>query len=335
MNAEGKAASASPSRPAHAQSRGGRVPDFFVVGQPKAGTTALHDMLRQHPQVYLPERKEPWFMAEELLERPPPRPGGTPATLAEYEAWFAGAGAEQRVGEVSPMYLWSRTAAERIAAVQPQAKIVAFLREPGSFLQSLHRQFVEVYVENENDLRRALALEQERREGRHLSRHTYWPKALLYSDHVRYVEQLRRYEERFGRERMLVLTYDDFRADNAATIRRLLRFVEVDPDHPIERRESNLTVHVRSQRLNELTHALIGGRGPLMRAAKAGARALTPRALRRAAVDATRRHLVYGQAPPADDALLAELRARYREEVEALSAYLDRDLLTLWGYADG
>ena len=65
-----------------------RPPDFFIVGQPKSGTTALYEMLRRHPQIFMPENKEPWFFAEELHERTPPRPGGTPETLAEYLALF-------------------------------------------------------------------------------------------------------------------------------------------------------------------------------------------------------------------------------------------------------
>ena len=51
-----------------------RLPDFFIVGHSKSGTTALYEMLRQHPQIYLPAAKEPWFFADELHERTPPRP---------------------------------------------------------------------------------------------------------------------------------------------------------------------------------------------------------------------------------------------------------------------
>src|SRR6202035_3164545 len=104
---------------------------------------------------------------------------------------------ERRVGEASPGYLLSRTAAASIADLQPNARIIAILREPASFLRSLHLQFLRTYVETESDLRRALALEPDRRQHRHVPRYTYWPQALLYSEHVRYVEQLRRYHAVF------------------------------------------------------------------------------------------------------------------------------------------
>jgi Sulfotransferase domain len=309
-----------------------RLPDFFIVGQPKSGTTALYEMLRAHPQIYMPEGKEPWFFADELFERTPPRPGGTPSTLAEYTALFAGARPEQRLGEASALYLWSRTAARRIAEVQPEAKIIALMREPASFLRSLHLQFVQVYVETEADFRRAIELEPARRRGESVPRYTYWPKALLYSEHVRYVEQLRRYEQRLGRERMLVLVYDDFRADNETTVSSVLRFLEVDDTYPIAAREANPTVQVRSQRLNELIHAVSVGRGPVSLGVKAALKAVSPRPLRRAAVRAAKERVLYARAQPVDEAMTRELRRRYEGEVVALSEYLDRDLVSLWGY---
>ena len=66
---------------------------------------------------------------------------------------------EQRVGEASPSYLWSEHAAARIAELQPDARIIAILREPASFLRSLHLQLLQTHVETERDLRKAIALE--------------------------------------------------------------------------------------------------------------------------------------------------------------------------------
>ena len=310
----------------------GRLPDFFIVGHPKCGTTALYEMLREHPQVYMPEGKEPWFFAPELHERTPPRPEGTPRTLEQYMALFAHAKPEQRVGEATAQYLWSKTAAHRIARAQPRARIVALLREPASFLRSLHLQFLQAYVETESDLRRALELEDERRRGRAIPRHTYWPQALMYSEHVRYVEQLRRYEAVFGRERILVLIYDDFRRDNEGTLREVLRFIEVDEHHPIPARTANPTVRPRSQRLNSLVHATSVGRGSTSLAVKGAFKAIVPQRVRRRALYAVQRHLVFTEPDPPDAALMRELRVRYKSEVEALSEYLGRDLTALWGY---
>ncbi len=309
-----------------------RPPDFFIVGQPKSGTTALYEMLRRHPQIYMPDRKEPWYLASELHERTPRRPGGTPQTVEEYLAWFEGARPDQRVGEASALYLWSRTAAERIAQLQPDARIVAILREPASLLRSLHTQFVRSYIETESDFLRAISLEGARREGRHLAPHSYWPQALLYSEHVRYVEQLRRFHAVFSPEQVLVLIYDDFQQDNEATVRTVLRFLEVDDTAPIEVMAANPTMGVRSQRLHELVHAVSVGHGPVSQAVKAAVKAVTPTRLRRSALHATQRGVVYVQPPEPDERFMLELRRRFKGEVVALSEYLDRDLVALWGY---
>jgi hypothetical protein len=309
-----------------------RIPDFFVVGNSKSGTTALYQMLRQHPQIYMPDNKEPWFFADELHVRTPPRPEGTPETLAEYMSLFEHAGLEQRVGEATALYLWSRTSARRIAELQPAARIIAILREPASFLRSLHLQFVETYVETENDLRKALALEEPRRQGRCIPRYTYWPAVLLYSEHVRYVEMLRRYHAVFPPEQTLVLIYDDFRRDNEATVRKVLRFLGVDDGFHIDALEANPTVRARSQRLSELVHAVSVGRGPASLAVKAGLKSLTSRRLRRAVLEETKRRVVFADPGPPDEELMLELRRRFKSEVVAVSEYLSRDLVTLWGY---
>ena len=309
-----------------------RVPDFFIAGHPKSGTTALYEMLSGHPQIFMPKPKELWFLAEELRDRPPPLPGGMARTLEEYLALFEPARPGQRVGEATTLYLWSQSAAGAIARLAPQARVIVVLREPASFLRSLHLQFVESYIETESDLARAIALEGARREGRGIPPHTYWPRMLLYSEHVRYVEQLRRFREALSPEQVLVLIYDDFRRDNEAVLRSVMRFLGVDDAAPIETVEANPTVAVRSQRLHELVHAVSVGRGPASLAVKGTIKALTPRGLRRRALRAAEHSVVYTSPPPPDEHLMLELRRRFRGEVQALSEYLERDLVALWGY---
>jgi hypothetical protein len=298
----------------------GRVPDFFIVGHHKSGTTALYEMLRRHPQIFMPALKEPRWFASDLraLVRDPPT-SNLPKSYEEYLALFAEAAPDQRAGEASPSYLRSRTAAREIAAVQPAARCVAILREPASFVRSLHLQLVQEHVEREKDLGRAFAAEEIERAG---------TRVLRYSDHVRYVEQLRRYHDVFGREQVLVLIYDDFRGDNEGTVRRVLRFLGVDEDHPIEALDANPTVTVRSLRADGALSALYGRGGPLARTA----RTLVPPRLRRRALGAVRRRLLYAPPPPVDERAMAELRSRFHGEVAALSEYLGRDLLALWGY---
>jgi hypothetical protein len=316
-----------------------RVPDFFIVGHAKSGTTALFEMLRRHPQIYMPDVKETQFFARNL--QPPAdtegaisfeQTGRHAADPDEYFSLFTAARPDQRVGEASTFYLWSPTAPARIAEAQPDARIIAILREPASFVRSLHLQMVQNHRESEKNLRAALALEDARRQGRDIPPHAYWPSALIYSDRVRYVEQLRRYHALFPSDQVLVLIYDDFRRDNEATVRRVLRFLDVDETAPIEVTDANPTVRVRSVWLDRMVRALRVGESPVARAVNASIKTATTRQLRSKVLYPLRRRLMYGNPRPPDETLMAELRTRFKGEVVALSEYLERDLVSLWGY---
>jgi len=311
-----------------------RVPDFFIVGHPKCGTTALYEMLRSHPQIYMPELKEPWFFARDMRPRfQPPRAGVTPETLEDYLLLFDAAGPEQRTGEASSTYLLSGDAAARIAALRPDARIIAILREPASFLRSLHQQLLRTHVESKARLGTAIALESARREGRRIPRRSHRPQLLMYSDHVRYVTQLSRYHAAFPAEQVLVLIYDDFRSDNEGTVRTVRRFLGVQEAAPVEVTDANPTViRMRSQQLDELLNAVSVGRGPVSSAVKAGMKAIMPPTLRSRAIQTAQRHVVNGRPRPPEEEVMLELRRRFKGEVVALSEYLGRDLVSLWGY---
>jgi hypothetical protein len=287
-------------------------------------------MLRQHPQIFMPELKEPQFLASDALPRPElsdklPRETKRPHTLEDYLALFDDARPGQRVGESSTFYLFSHTAAARIAELQPQARIIAILREPVSFLRSLHVTFLLIAYETERNLQKAMSLEAARREGKHIPRHSARPQLLQYSDHVRYVEQLRRYEDRFGPEHVLVLIFDDLWGDTNGTIRRVLQFLEVDDDYPIKRVNTNVTKRaVRSPRLRDVLESIAIWRGP--------PRSSRIEQLPRRAARLIRRRVMMGDTPSLDESFALELRRRYKGEVVALSDYLGRDLVSLWGY---
>src|SRR5438477_11294579 len=82
----------------------GRVPDFFIIEQHKSGTTAQYEMLRRHPQIFMPDMKEPRFFASDLRDLLQPAPGSAPETLEAYLSLFDQAKEGQRIGEASPSY---------------------------------------------------------------------------------------------------------------------------------------------------------------------------------------------------------------------------------------
>ncbi len=310
-----------------------RWPDFFLVGHHKSGTTALYEMLRRHPQIFMPDLKEPRFMASDLpWQGPSELQRRDPRTREEYLALFAGAAAEQLAGEASATYLFSHTAAVRIAEVQPQARIVAILREPVSFLRSLHTTYVQIGFETELDLGGAIELEPARRSGVKIPPRAFLPQLLQYTEQVHYLEQLSRYEAHFDAANMLVLIYDDFQQDNQAVLRRVLDFLGVQSTGSLPSLEANVTTwSYRRPRMGAtLTSAALGRGvwGPVGRAAKA----LTTQRLRHGAMRTLRKRFVLTDPPQLRPELASELRERFRPEVAAVGEHLGRDLIKLWGY---
>src|SRR5438046_6730297 len=160
------------STEAVAAARATRMPDFFIVGHAKCGTSALYEMLRRHPQIFMPRLKEPWYFGRDnpralpASERTVEVTGKFPMSEEEYLALFADAQPDQRIGEGSTSYLWSPTAASAIADAQPSARIIAILREPAIFLRSLHLQLLPHVTAADTDFRTALALDDSRRRRR-------------------------------------------------------------------------------------------------------------------------------------------------------------------------
>lgn len=280
----------------------GRPPDFFIVGHPKCGTSAMCQMLRRLPDIYI-NLKEPGFFAPDL--RAGAAGGKRPGTLAEYLALYAGATPGQLAGDATPWYLSTPSAAAEIAALQPAARVIAIFREPADFLRSLHAQHVQDHVETETDLRQALALEPSRREGKNIPRGCPRPRALRYSDYVSYVEQLRRFQAVFPPEQILVLIYEDFRRDNECTMRSVLHFLGADDAAPIEVLDANPTVGVRLPRLYELVRLLSFGDGSLPQRGRWLIKALTTQSFRHRAL-ALQRRMQWSRPQPSDEALMLE-----------------------------
>jgi hypothetical protein len=245
---------------------------------------------------------------------------------------YAHAAPDQLTGDLSTLNLWSADAAENIVRARPDAKIVVVLREPVGWVRSFHMQMVQSRHESKTDLRAAISAEPERRRRMESPRPLPdWQSVLLYSEHVRYVDQLKRYAARFAPEQMLVLTYDEFGADNVATVQRIQRFIGVD-DRPLEATRANPTIRIRSTRLDRTLLALKMGSSPGWRAVKQPLKRFVPDTHRRAFLRLLEEQLIKAPPKPQDPTLEEELRERFRSEVLRLDGYLGRDFSKLWGY---
>jgi hypothetical protein len=202
-------------------------PDFLVIGAARAGTTALHSFLRQHPGIFLPRVKEPNYFAYAGQTPDCRGPGAdfinnSVTDAAAYAALFAAAPAGAVRGEASPLYLFEPAAPRNIRDLAPATRMIAVLRNPVEQAFSHFMYATRLRIETEPDFTRALGLEDERlAQG--------WQPLFGYSRFPRYGEQLQRYLDLFPRSQFLIRTYEDFQRDPAGLLAEVFAFIGVDP----------------------------------------------------------------------------------------------------------
>jgi hypothetical protein len=185
-----------------------RLPDFFIVGAPKCGTTSLASYLRTHPKIYMSAIKEPNYFCFDV-----PGLRDTYDRPETYGRLFARARPEQLCGEASTAYLFSREAVPAILSANPAAKIIVMVRNPIDMVVSHHSQKLYTLEENEPDPERAWRLSPARAKGEMVGSRCRAPKYLDYQSIGRLGEQVSRLEALVPKDQLLVIVFDDLRAD--------------------------------------------------------------------------------------------------------------------------
>lgn len=308
------------------------VPDFLIVGAPKAGTTSLYHSLDRHPQIYMSPIKEPNYFASEVRPenfseewrpqvaqdqlaladylRGPMREkrfGGIVTKWQDYQKLFADVKDEVAAGEASVSYLWSRTAAANIQSRVPGAKIIVILRNPAdrAFSQYLHavtngvvrwtfRQHIDASLRRTTD---------------------QFCASYPFLEYGLYYEQVKRYLDNFPPEQVRIYWYDDYKNNGRQLLADVLTFLGADatlaPDLPekhLEPRISRFPVASRLLKNSGIWQA---------------ARRLAPRGARQ---------FLRGVVFKSRNSLVMDARDReylvnyYREDVRKLSMLLNRDL---------
>jgi hypothetical protein len=201
------------------------IPDFFIVGSAKCGTTALFEYLCQHPSVFMPAMKEPKYFCTDL------KTVGSIRTYDEYMALFAGAPKGSVTGEASTWYVYSKIAIERIMAHNPDAKIIMMLRYPVDASHSLYMAAWGYKHENIASFEDAWRIQEERLSGAHMPPHWPDPLTLQYGAMYRYAPQVRRLMSLVPEDQRHFIVYEEFFADPRRHYDELLKFLDLAP-HP-------------------------------------------------------------------------------------------------------
>jgi hypothetical protein len=218
------------------------LPDFFIAGVPKAGTTALHSALARHPDLYLSSVKEPKFF---LTDGPPPADGGPGDAKTyrehvwrrtDYEALFDSAPAGVPKGESTPFYLYSRDAQRRIKALIPGARLIIVLRDPVERAHSNWAHMWSAGLDPCGDF-----IEACEREPARIS--AGWADFWRYTALGKYGEQLQHLYELFPREQVLVFRYRELIEDPVRTLDAVCAFLGVATGVLSELPRENVTAH--------------------------------------------------------------------------------------------
>ena len=290
-----------------------RTPDFFIVGAPKCGTTAMYEYLRQHPDIYMPETKEIPFFGTDV------RLAGR-CTREEFLRHFADAHNERRVGTVWVLYLYSKSAAREIREFDSTARVIIMLRNPVEMMFSLHSHLLYTAREDIPDFDKALDAEPVRRQGRRLPANlrtgVYPVEDLFYREHARYAASVERYFDVFGRDRVHVVIYDDFAANTEACYREALRFLDVDDGFKPEFRVVHPNHRAKSRWLQNL---ILYPPRPLRAIVK-------PFFSSRALYRLRELNTVTEERSHMDPSLRRSLQAEFAPDVARLGELLNRDL---------
>ena len=299
-----------------------RQPNFFIVGAPKCGTTALSEYLREHPRAFVSQPKEPHYFSRDFPYYYAPGH----ATLQHYLQLYADAPEDAlAVGEASVWYLYSQRAVPGILEFAPDARLIAMVRNPVDLVPSLHSQMRYMRDEDEPELERAWELQGARAQGRNLPRTCRVPEFLLYGRAAMLGEQVGRLLEAAPAGQVKVIVFDDFRDDTLRVWTEVLDFLGLPDDGRREFPTVNANKQHRAESLARFTQrpprALVKVAKGVKRVTGIRRLGILQRLRQRNRVTATRREV--------SPEFRSTLKAYFREDVEHLSELLDRDL-TEW-----
>jgi hypothetical protein len=295
-----------------------RQPDFFIVGAPKCGTTALYEYLRAHPSIFMPAHKEPHYFARDLDGYRAIKTRDSNARL------FAPASAQHtRIGEASVYYLRSSVAIPDIRAFRPDARIIAMFRNPVDMLHALHSQLLYVGEESVGDFERAWRLQARRSRGLDLPPGCREAFLLQFAELGRLGSQAERLLHVFPAAQVKLIRYEDLASSPRTVYEEVIGFLGLPPDGRTVFPRINGNKRARVPWAQGLLRKPPAPLRTAVRACKAVAGADRVGALKTSLV---RLNTVREARPPLSSEFRAELVEAFRDEVALLSTLLQRPL---------
>ena len=310
----------------------------FIVGAPRSGTTTMARWLQYHPQVLFPFIKEPHFFAQYDLR------GLDDAELRRrieedfLDQFYPPAEDGRTVGaDCSVSYLYTPEQLEPALKLWPNSRFIVSVRDPLTLLPSLHKRLIFTGDETIRSFEDAWAAVPDRAAGRRLPWSTIDPRLLRYDEAARYATYVERLFAAVGRERCLVMIFDDLMADPEGQHRRLLEFAGLElvpaPEMKAERSGKGVRYLFLQQLLNRPPRFLLPYLTTLRfqrRFNKQAGRKGSETKLDSRSKSMRKRILAWNRAPdekrPIPIAVQRDIQAHFQDEIDRLSKLIDRDL---------
>ena len=238
-----------------------RIPEFFIIGAPKCGTTGVYSYLRSRPDIFMPQLKEPHYFSFDL-------PGRRDVVDERYYLeLFASAPKAAKLGEASASYLFSQVAISEIMKINPEARMIAMLRNPIDTAYSFHSERLFNLSENIEDFKVAWNLQDSRLQTDKISKFCREPKLLQYRKVCSFSKQIERFFDIVPEKQRLVCIFEDFKKKPREIYLSILSFLDIPDDGRRHFPAVNTSKALRSRRLAEWDRSLRSSPGSWYRIA--------------------------------------------------------------------
>jgi hypothetical protein len=304
-------------------------PNLFIVGAPKCGTTSMYKYLKQHPEIFMSEPKEPRYLCTDFREEAKQNNSQSYfpiKTRKGYKKLFAGAQNHKIIGEASPIYLYSETAVKNIKNLNKNAKIIIMVRDPVKQVYSWYYQSIQTGMESAMSFEKALKLEPARKKGRRLPTQRF-PSSYFYREIASYGTQIDRFKKAFSSQQIKTILLQELKEDPGKTYRNVLNFLEVNnTGFAADLSRINPGRVPRSMWLNNtLKHP-----GKKVRSI---IKTIFPKSFLQALVTGLNSvNLSKKSRPPLKEKTQEILKENYKNEVRKTARIIDKNVIDIWGY---
>jgi len=292
-------------------------PNFFIVGAPKCGTTALSAYLKEHKNIVISDPKEPHFFATDMQKM------RTTDNKEQYLKYFKDVTDQTfAIGDASVWYLYSKEAIKNIKQFNPDAKIIVMLRNPVEMVPSMHAQHLYRTDEDVKEFAEAWKLNESRELGNNIPKYCRAPQNLNYKKIALYAEQIERLYRYFPKEQVKIILFDDFKKDTKKIYEETLEFLNINKDG----REHFPVINENTTSKNYWIKALIVNQPKFIIFIKNIIKKILGKEKLNIASFLNNLNTIKEKRKPLEDTLKQEIIDNYKNDILKLSKILNRNL---------